>query len=88
MKTTDNALHALIDVCETEGIFPLDDLAPLADDDLFELGLVDSLSLTLLQTVIEETFSVAIPVEVIVGELRTLRDTAAYIRTASGVVAA
>jgi len=88
MKTTDTALHALIDVCETEGIFPLDDLAALADDDLFELGLADSLSLTLLQAVIEETFSVTIPTEVMVGELRTLRDTAAYIRTASGAVAA
>jgi acyl carrier protein len=80
MNTADKVLHELIELCKAESIFPVDDLAGLADEDLFELGLVDSLSLTLLQVVIEEAFAVAIPAEVLVGELRSLRDTAAHIQ--------
>ena len=80
MNTAEKALRALIELCEAESIFPIDDLACVADEDLFERGLVDSLSLTLLRAVIEETFAVAIPAEVFVGELRSLRDTAAYIQ--------
>ena len=90
MNTAEKALHALLELCQAEAIFPLDDVASVADEDLFELGLVDSLSLTLLQVAIEERFAVAIPAEVIVGELRTLRDTATYIqsRGPAGIVAA
>jgi len=48
-------------------------------DDLIESGLVDSMSLMMLASLIEDTYQVVIPEAVFVAELRTLERVAAYV---------
>ena len=79
MNTRYTVLDELVALCREHAIFPTDALDSLVDADLLEQGVVDSLSLTLLVSAIEETYSVAIPIEILIGELRSLNSVADYI---------
>lgn len=49
------------------------------DHDFLEMGIVDSMGLISLQAAIEETFSLTIPEELFIGELRTIKSIISYI---------
>lgn len=69
----------LLTVCEQQGLFSAEDGAPDVDEDLIEGRGVDSMGMTYLQAIIEQEFSVEIPLPMLVSELRSLRSIAAYL---------
>lgn len=69
----------LLTACEQQGLFSAEDGAPDVDEDLIEGRGVDSMGLTYLQAIIEQDFSVEIPLPMLVSELRSLRSIAAYL---------
>jgi len=77
--TEANIMTLLLTVCEQQGLFSAEDGAPDVDEDLIEGRGVDSMGLTYLQAIIEQEFSVEIPVPMLVSELRSLRSIAAYL---------
>lgn len=74
-----NIMTLLLTVCEQQGLFSVEDGAPDVDADLIEGRGVDSMGLTYLQAIIEQEFSVEIPLPMLVSELRSLRSIAAYL---------
>lgn len=74
-----NIMTLLLTVCEQQGLFSAEDGAPDVDEDLIESRGVDSMGLTYLQAIIEQEFSVEIPLPMLVSELRSLRSIAAYL---------
>jgi len=77
--TEANIMTRLLTVCEQQGLFSAEAGAPDVDEDLIEGRGVDSMGLTYLQAIIEQEFSVEIPVPMLVSELRSLRSIAAYL---------
>jgi acyl carrier protein len=77
--TEANIMTLLLSVCEQQGLFSAEAGAPDVDEDLIEGRGVDSMGLTYLQAIIEQEFSVEIPVPMLVSELRSLRSIAAYL---------
>jgi acyl carrier protein len=75
----DNIMTLLLTVCEQQGLFSAEDGAPDVDEDLIEGRGVDSMGLTYLQALIEQEFSVEIPLPMLVSELRSIRSIAAYL---------
>jgi acyl carrier protein len=69
----------LLTVCEKQGLFSAKDGTPDVDEDLIEGRGVDSMGLTYLQALIEQEFSVEIPLPMLVSELRSLRSIAAHL---------
>lgn len=78
-KASETILTRLLTVCEQQGLFSVEDGAPDVDADLIEGRGVDSMGLTYLQAIIEQEFSVEIPLPMLVSELRSLRSIAAYL---------
>jgi acyl carrier protein len=74
-----NIMTLLLTVCEQQGLFSSEDGAPDVDEDLIEGRGVDSMGLTYLQAIIEQEFSVEIPLPMLVSELRSIRSIAAYL---------
>ena len=74
-----NIMTLLLTVCEQQGVFSAEDGAPDVDEDLIEDRGVDSMGLTYLQAIIEQEFSVEIPLPMLVSELRSIRSIAAYL---------
>jgi acyl carrier protein len=74
-----NIMTLLLTVCEQQGLFSAEDGAPDVDEDLIEGRGVDSMGMTYLQAIIEQEFSVEIPLPMLVSELRSLRSIAAYL---------
>ena len=66
-----NIMTLLLTVCEQQGLFSAKDGAPDVDEDLIEGRGVDSMGLTYLQAIIEQEFSVEIPLPMLVSELRS-----------------
>lgn len=85
---TEDITAELLTLCLEQNLLPEVELAGLAEADLFEEGLVDSLSLTLLQASVEETYGIAIPPELLVAELRSLTAVARYVAEELGDLAA
>jgi acyl carrier protein len=82
MQTTTseaNLMTRLLTVCEQKGLFCVKDGAPDVDEDLIERRGVDSMGLTYLQAIIEQEFSIEIPLPMLVSELRSIRLIAAYL---------
>jgi acyl carrier protein len=73
-------LTALLGHCMENGVFPRDTHVE-PNDDLVELGLIDSMGLLMLAAMIEDVYDVVIPEPVFVAELRTLERIAAYIES-------
>ena len=74
-----NIMTLLLTVCEQQGLFSAEDGAPDVDEGLIDDRGVDSMGLTYLQAIIEQEFSVEIPLPMLVSELRSLRSIAAYL---------
>jgi len=74
-----NIMTLLLTVCEQQGLFSAEDGPPDVDEDLIEGRGVDSMGLTYLQAIIEQEFSVEIPLPMLVSELRSIRSIAAYL---------
>ena len=74
-----NIMTLLLTVCEREGLFSAEDGAPDVDEDLIEGRGVDSMGLTYLQAIVEQEFSVEIPLPMLASELRSIRSIAAYL---------
>lgn len=74
-----NLMTRLLTVCEQQGLFSVEDGAPDVDEDLIEGRVVDSMGLTYLKAIIEQEFSVEIPLPMLVSELRSIRSIAAYL---------
>lgn len=74
-----NIMTLLLTLCEKQGLFPAEDGAPDVDEDLIEARRVDSMGLTYLQALIEQEFSVEIPLPMLVSELRSIRSIATYL---------
>jgi acyl carrier protein len=74
-----NIMTLLLTVCEQQGLFSAEHGAPDVDEDLIEGRGVDSMGMTYLQAIIEQEFSVEIPLPMLVSELRSLRSIAAYL---------
>ena len=77
--TPETVITRLLIVCEQQGLFSEERGAPDVDADLIESRGVDSMGLTYLQAIIEQEFSVEIPLPMLVSELRSLRSIAAYL---------
>jgi acyl carrier protein len=77
--TSETIMNRLLTVCEQQGLFSVGDGAPDVDADLIEGRGVDSMGLTYLQAIIEQEFSVEIPLPMLVSELRSLRSIAGYL---------
>jgi acyl carrier protein len=77
--TSEIIITRLLTVCEQQGLFSEQYEAPDVDADLIESRGVDSMGLTYLQAIIEQEFSVEIPLPMLVSELRSLRSIAAYL---------
>lgn len=75
----DNFMTRLLTVCEQQGLFSVEDGAVDVDEDLVEGRGIDSMGLTYLQAIIEQEFSVEIPLPMLVSELRSIRSIAAYL---------
>lgn len=74
-----NIMTLLLTVCERQGLFSAEDGAPDVDEDLIEGRGVDSMGLTYLQAIVEQEFSVEIPLPMLASELRSIRSIAAYL---------
>jgi acyl carrier protein len=74
-----NIMTLLLTVCEQQGLFSAEDGTPDVDEDLIEGRGIDSMGLTYLQAIIEQEFSVDIPLPMLVSELRSIRSIAAYL---------
>jgi acyl carrier protein len=74
-------MKLLLTVCEKQGLFSEKDETPDVDEDLIESRGVDSMGLTYLQAIIEQEFSVEIPLPMLVSELRSIRSIAGYLAT-------
>ena len=69
----------LLTVCEQQGLFSVENGAPDVDEDLIEGTGADSMRLTYLQGIIEQEFSVEIPLPILLTELRSIRSITAYL---------
>jgi len=78
MVTSPGVLATLLQHCLEDGVFARGAQVNPGDD-LIESGLVDSMGLVMLASLIEETYQVVIPEAVFVAELRTLARVAAYV---------
>ena len=78
---SDEVQRRLLPLCRENDIFQLDDLEASLDDDLLDVGAIDSMSATALGALVVEEFGQAIPPEVMAIELRTIRDLIDYIAT-------
>jgi acyl carrier protein len=74
-----NIMTLLLTLCEQQGLFSAEDGAPDVDEDLIESRGVDSMGLTYLQAIIEQEFSIEIPLPILVSELRSIRSIATYL---------
>lgn len=74
-------MDRLINMCSDYDIFESQYvLEPcMADTNLMESGMIDSMALLTIQGAIEEVFDVKIPKVVFIAELRSLRDIAKYL---------
>ena len=77
--TSEAIMTRLLIVCEQQGLFSMEHGAPEVDEDLIEGRAVDSMGLTYLQAIIEQEFSVEVPLPMLVSELRSIRSIAAYL---------
>ncbi|MGD8570576.1 MAG: acyl carrier protein [Gammaproteobacteria bacterium] len=78
MATSDQIYQSLITMCRDNQIIPADvDIG--RDDDIFEYGILDSMGLTILAFAIEDHFGLPISQDMLIAELRTPGDIAAYI---------
>jgi acyl carrier protein len=77
----DTVLDQLITMCCDYDIFETQSGmdTSMADANLIESGMIDSMGLLTIQGAIEEVFNVRIPKVIFVAELRCLRDVARYL---------
>jgi acyl carrier protein len=73
-----HVLPGLLECCIEQGLF-VGEAAIDPGVDLVESGLVDSMGLMMLASLIEETYDLVIPEALFVAELRTLAAIAAYL---------
>jgi acyl carrier protein len=78
MTTSPELFTSLLQHCVDNGVFARG-VRVRPDDDLVESGLVDSMGLLMLASMIEDIYEVVIPEAVFVAELRTLARIAGYI---------
>jgi acyl carrier protein len=76
--TSVHVLSGLIECCIEQGVF-VPEAAIDPSVDLVESGLVDSMGLMMLASLIEETYDLVVPEALFVAELRTLTSIAAYL---------
>jgi acyl carrier protein len=81
MLLNDDIKSRFLELCEEYEIFGDTQRAIYCEADLIEQGLVDSMTTVYLQTIISDHFSIDIPNEVIVLELRTIDDIVRYVQT-------
>ena len=74
-----NGLWELTELCKQEGILELDIMPGFESADLVDSGIIDSMGLLSLQTMIEEHYGVLIPQELFIMELRSLTSIAVYL---------
>jgi acyl carrier protein len=72
-------LHQLVELCKREGILESDLKPGFEKQDLIDAGIIDSMGLLSLQTLIEEHYRLTIPQELFVMELRTLESIAKHL---------
>jgi acyl carrier protein len=78
MTPSPEIFASLLQHCVDNGVFARGvHVAP--DDDLVESGLIDSMGLLMLASMIEDLYELVIPEAVFVAELRTLARVGAYI---------
>jgi fatty-acyl-CoA synthase len=78
MTTAQTTLEKLIDHCLEGGVFSRETAVDV-NLDLVESGLIDSMGLLMLQSLIAESYGVEIPEAVFVAELRSLQRIASYL---------
>jgi len=76
--TSLHVLPGLLECCIEQGVFE-SETAIDPSVDLVESGLVDSMGLMMLASLIEEAYDLVIPEALFVAELRTLARIAAYL---------
>ena len=86
MKQNNNHIEAiqLLDKCIENGIFDVyseqESTEDLLDEDLLESGLMDSMSLTMLDEMIKQEYGITIDYPIFIAELRSLRKIATHIQ--------
>lgn len=76
-----NTIRELTKLCKQEGILEPDNVPGFENEDLVDSGVIDSMGLLSLQSMIEEHYDVLIPQELFIMELRSLTSIAAYLDT-------
>lgn len=83
IENSDFEAMQLLEKCISNGIFSEyseeSDQLSLLDEDLLESGLMDSMSLTMLDEMIKQEYEVEIDYSIFIAELRSLRKIASYI---------
>ncbi len=69
----------LFTLCEEHGVFVIDNGIPDENEDLIFSGRINSMGLVYMQSVIENEFSIELPVAMLIAELRTIHSIAAYL---------
>lgn len=70
----------LVGLCLEQGVIEPDAAELSPDADLIESGVVDSMGLYSLRSLIKDRYGVEIPEALFIGELRTLRQIAAFLQ--------
>jgi len=80
MSSQKSMLNDLIGLCLENDVSSVSELENYAEADIFESGIMDSSGLVYMQAIIEQHYSVEIPYEMFVTELRSLAAIANYLR--------
>ncbi len=85
MSNIDNIKSRLMALCEEYEVFGDASPSLYVSADLIEHGLIDSMTTVYIQEILHEHFSLDIPPELFVLELRTMDALAKYVHTAMPV---
>ncbi len=80
MSSKQGMLKELISLCHENDVSSVSELEQYADADIFEAGIIDSSGMVYIQAIIDQHYSVEIPAEMFVTELRSLDAIANYLQ--------
>jgi len=78
-QSVDDMIAYLLSLCESHGALSLENGIPDKDEDLIINGRIDSMGLVYMQSVIENEFSIELPIAILITELRTIHLIATHL---------
>jgi len=68
-----------VDLCVEHGLLDGGQVETMLNDDLIESGMLDSMGIVTVQTMIQETYGIDIPTPLFIAELRSINNVIAYL---------